>query len=96
MRDYVTLGSAPCGEDCVQLGDENYHEKIYPECRRFIKQLRKQFGNEPFGAELKIKSFRHDFGTYHEVVCYFEDSDEVAMDYAYMLENNIPEYWEEE
>ena len=95
MRDYVSLGSTPCGEDGVHLGDGDYHRLIYPECRRYIAQLRKQFGNEPDGAELKVKAFSHDFGTYHEVVCYYEEENEVAVDYAYRIEGDIPELWEE-
>ena len=96
MRDYITLGSAPCGEDCVQLGDENYRRLIWQECGRYIAQLRKQFGPEPEGCELKVKAFRHDFGTYHEVVCYYDEENEIAENYAYEIEGNLPELWEDE
>jgi hypothetical protein len=96
MKDYITLGSAPCGEDCVQLGSDNYHKLIFDECKRYIKQLRRQFGLEPEGAKLKIKEFPHDFGTYHEVVCWYEEDNEIAENYAFELEGNIPEKWDGE
>ena len=95
MRDYIVIGSTPCGEECAQLGTEGYYKKAMAESKRFIQLLRKTFGDEPFGALLAIKAFDHDFGTYHEVVCYFQDDNEEAMNYAYRCENETPETWDE-
>jgi hypothetical protein len=35
-----------------------------------------------------------DFGTYHEVVCYFEKDNDAALDYAYQIESRCPEKWD--
>ena len=44
-------------------------------------------------AALVIKSLPHDFGSYREVCVRYDDSDPVATDYAYGLENNTPAQW---
>lgn len=95
-RDYINIGPSPCGEDCAQLGSDGYAEKARKECNAFREQLRRQFGPEPEGAELRVKGERHDFGTYYEVVCYFWDNNEKAMEYAFKLEGETPELWDAE
>ncbi len=95
MRDYINIGPTPAGESCVQVGDPDYHEKAKEECKRFLKQLKNTFGEPPEGARLGIKSFDHDFGIYHEVVCYFDTENEESMEYCFDIEANTPEYWEE-
>lgn len=94
MIDYLSIGSAPALEDCAQLGvTPNYRQKNIAECRALRAQIRNDLGKEPNGASLHIKSFRHDFGVYREVVCYFDDQIPESVDYAYMVENNAPLYW---
>jgi hypothetical protein len=39
MREYLTLGPAPCNEDCAQVGQPDYHERAREECRRFILRI---------------------------------------------------------
>jgi hypothetical protein len=95
-RDYIEIGSSPTSESCAQVGSENYYEQSRKEMKAFIKQLRRLFGDEPFGARLSIKAFPHDFGTYHEVVCHYEDTIKEAVDYAFKVENYCPESWDEE
>ena len=95
MRDYVTIGCSPSAEDCVQVGDPDYHTKARAECKRFRDLIRKKVGPEPFGALLKIKSFPHDFGSYMEVICEYEGEIEEAEAYAFKCENEAPEHWEE-
>ena len=67
MRDYFSIGPTPSAEDCAQVGQPDYRRKALAECQRFIELIRKTLGPEPEGAELAIKSFPHDFGTYYEV-----------------------------
>ena len=88
MRDYINIGSAPCDEDCAQLGQDDYRERAIDECKRFIQLLRKTFGDEPPEARLAIKWFDHDFGSYYEV------EDEKAREYAFRCENETPITWE--
>ena len=94
MKDYINIGPVPCDEDCAQVGREGYREQAVEECSRFIKLLRKTFGDEPEGARLAIKWFAHDFGSYCEVVCWYETEDEKARDYAFRCENETPLTWE--
>jgi hypothetical protein len=95
MKDYFSIGSSPIEETCVQLGTENYAERAKQECKRFIELIRKNIGEEPDGAQLGIKGFDHDFGRYYEVVCYFDDSNKDAVDYAIRCEKEMPLKWEE-
>ena len=96
MKDYITIGYSPSGEDCAQVGSDNYEIQSRLECSAFIAQLRRQFGTEPILSRLSIKTFPHDFGSYQEVVCYYDDVDEEAKNYAFRLESETPEYWDEE
>lgn len=96
MRDYIDIGSAPSGEDCAQVGAEDYHSRVRVECNRFIGLIRKTLGPEPEGARLSVKAFSHDFGTYHEVVCYFDDNSEEAMRYAFRCQDEAPTRWEQD
>ena len=91
--DYLNIGSSPVAEECAQVGSDGYFERAQEECKRYIAQLREQFGPEPAGARLKVKSFPHDFGTYYEVVCLFEVGNEEAEEYAYACEGDAWQEW---
>ena len=93
MRPYIEIGPSPCNENCVQVGDDNYATAAREECLRFIQLIRNTLGPEPVGAELKVKGFPHDFGTYYEVVCYYNEDDEVSTQYAFNCESGAPDTW---
>jgi hypothetical protein len=92
--DSLELSSAPVGEECAQLGSDGYYERAQKECKSLIRQLRRQFGNEPVGARLYVKSNPHDFGSYYEVACKFDENSQEAIEYAYNIEANMPENWD--
>ena len=95
MRDYINIGSTPPAEDCQQLGSPSYSSlAAKKQCFRFIAQLRKQFGLEPDRCRLEIKAFDHDFGTYYEVVCWYDDEEGEA--YALRCEGEAWEEWRDE
>ena len=95
MRDFLTIGSSPCDEDCLQLGSPEYTaQAAKAECQRYIECIRQHCGDEPLGATLRVKAFGHDFGTYHEVVCYFDDELQESVDYAFHVESYAPEQWD--
>lgn len=96
MREYVEIGPVPPDEECAQVGDPDYRSKALKECRRYIRLIRKKKGLEPEGAELKIKWFQHDFGSYAEVVCYYDENNKKAIDYAFRCESKGPQKWEKE
>lgn len=92
-RDYIDIGPTPADEPCEQLGPNYDESKAKAECRRFIEVIRKALGPEPEGARLSIKANAHDFGTYHEVVCYFDTDNEKAAEYAFKCESDAPSRW---
>jgi hypothetical protein len=94
MRDYFCLGPTPSEEDCAQVGQQDYRKNALSECQRYIELIRDTLGPEPEGAELAIKSFPHDFGTYYEVVIWFESNDAAALAYAVRCEDEAPRTWE--
>lgn len=97
MRDYMSIGSAPCDEPCVQVTPRgDYHDAMKAECRRFLDLIRKKLGEEPPGARLAVKGNPYDFGTYYEVGCHFDDGDEEAYDYALACESSAPQTWSDD
>lgn len=96
-RDYLTLGPTPCGEDCQQLGPNYDEREATREMQIYIAQLRRQFPTwEQDGIYFRTKGFQHDAGTYHEVVVWFDANDDKACHAAYNVENNLPEYWDDQ
>lgn len=97
MRDYLNIGPTPCGEDCAQLGQDNFEKQASIEMNAFVNQLYRQFPEaESKGVTFAKKWFNHDFGRYGEVVAIYDDSDEDALNYAIMVENDTPEFWDNE
>ncbi len=89
--DYIYVGPSPADEPCAQTGVTEGAERLNKlECYAYIEALRKVYGLEPDGAFLTIKrESGSEFGDYFEVVCKYDDSDDVATDYAYKLENGL-------
>ncbi len=94
MRDFIDIGPTPAEEPCAQLGTPGYEQKAREECSRFIDLIRRALGEEPGSAHLSIKGNAHDFGYYYSVVCYFDDRDEEAANYAYRCEDEAPSRWD--
>lgn len=94
MRDYLDIGPTPSDEPCQQVGTRDYDaSKARAECRRFIDAIRLTLGDEPEGAQLKIRGEPHDFGTALSVVCYYDDAYPASIDYAFKCESDSPPYW---
>ena len=94
-NDLVYLGPAPAEEPCAQVGEDDYSRKAKAECRAYIEAIRKVVGREPEGARLSIKASSHDYGTYYEVVAYFDGDNQQAAEYAYRCEEKAPTTWAE-
>jgi hypothetical protein len=90
---YLEIGAAPPEEEPVQMGIPGYTKKALQECNRYIKLLRKTLGPEPPHTELRPKGFQHDFGTYYEVVCYYDEHYEESIEYAFNCESKGPLTW---
>jgi len=61
---------------------------------RYRNLIREKCGAEPEGARLVIKWSPHDFGTYGELVCEYDN--ENALDYALHVESGGPLTWDGE
>jgi len=93
-EDYISIGSAPSDEDCAQVGSDGYYGRAMAECKRYKKLLREKLGPEPEGARLATMSCPHDFGSYLDVVCYYDPDNREAIDYALDCEDACT-VWEE-
>lgn len=98
MRDWdeVDVGPTPPEEACEQLGPNYDPMRARAECKAYVKLLRRTLGEEPFGAQLRVKSNAHDFGIYLEVVCRYDCGSEAATRYAYRCEGEGPQRWDAE
>ena len=97
MRDYYTLGSTPCNEDCVQVeSGADYMPAMRQECRRFVEGLRRYFAGRLIGSmTFGVKRESHDFGSYLEAAIYFDGDSDEETNRACSIENDTPSTWEE-
>lgn len=96
MKDYISLSCAPCSEDCVQVGTENYKMRSTKEMEIYISQLKRDFPEaENNGCTFGIKWFDHDFGKYGEVYVFWDTDNEIASSYIDEIEELLPEYWDD-
>lgn len=93
MKDSLTLGPTPSGEECQQIPYTN-PQLARKECQAFVAQLIRAFGRPPEGAKLRVSHNPHEFGTYYEVEVVFDGTTEEGIAYAYRLEANTPELWD--
>lgn len=91
MRDFINIGPTPFEEDCAQVGSPNYQKEGKEECLRFCSLLQRMY---PAGV-FKVKSFPHDFGSYYEVVAYFDTENEEQEEAAFEAESCEYGTWEE-
>lgn len=93
MADYLNIGSTPAGEDRLSVG----HPLARAECTIYKRQLMREFPEGDF----RVKSFNHDFGTYFEVVAWYEDNDSddptertPTQQAAWSAESSASEHWD--
>lgn len=66
---YIEIGPAPTEESCAQLGEEDYRRRAMAECGAYKRQIERSYPElKETGCEVLIRSNRHDFGAYFEVV----------------------------
>lgn len=98
MKNYLTLGSTPYDENCAQVGNDNYYDQSQIELHIYGKYIQRLFPEILVSKTLylKIKSFPHDFGTYKELVIYYDNSNEKEYNLALNIDSNLPKNWDEE
>lgn len=70
--DYLSIGS----NGFAQVGDQSYYEKMRVEMQVLMESIRRDLPiPEKFATiiQFRVKSFPHDFGTYHEIVIIYND-----------------------
>jgi hypothetical protein len=97
----LTLGPTPCNEDCEQVGPNCDYTKMEHECKTFQRMLERiHFQNPdsrpPDGVHFAVQKFPHSFGPYLEVVVCFDDASESHVQFAYMVEETLPDLWDDE
>lgn len=90
--DYMSIGSAPASEPCVQISDDT--SLNVAECRIYLEQLVRSFGNPPDGCYFFLLKNYHDFGIYYEAAICFDPEKEAAVEYAFKVENGL-DRWDE-
>jgi hypothetical protein len=91
----LEIGGTPAEEDCAQIGPDQpaggpANNKL--ECEAYIVALRRQYGDEPDGSRLFVKSNSHDYGTYREVAYRYDFTQEAHRAYAERVENGL-RFW---
>ena len=97
MREWMTLGTAPYEEDCVQINpNKDYFSEMQVEARRFVNFLGERFLNIPDEAYFGIKRENgHDAGTYLEAAIFWDDKCPESEQFAMFVESNIPARWDD-
>jgi hypothetical protein len=98
MRDYLDLSPTPVNEPCAMVEKSgDYLPRMRAECRAFVHQLERTFPQAiEAGCSFRVKSNAHEFGSYLEVQVCFNDNDEHMTHWAYMIEAELPELWDDE
>ena len=98
MIDYMEIGSSPTDEHCAQLGSDEYAVLSRIELNAYVHQLERMFPHvkETDSLKFAVKRFNHDFGTYAEVVIYFDTANDFEYNCAIDIEHNLPSNWDKE
>ena len=97
MKDFLDLSPTPTDEPCAQVGPGDYMPQMRTECNAFRAQLERAF---PLAVEagvyFRVKSNPYDAGSYLSVQAVFDDEDEAQTEWAFTIEGELPEAWDEE
>ena len=86
--DYINIGSTPPEEDCLGVN--------HPLARKETEIYRRQLEREFPAGRFTVKGFPHDFGTYYEVVAWYEDELDTATNEAAFEAECGKGEWDEE
>jgi len=97
-RDFIHISPTPVEESCVQVGHSNYNQVVRQECYLFIRDLENQILKKWSDIKINLvtKSNPHDYGTYYEVVAYYDTEDKDSVDQAFFCESDAATTWSEE
>lgn len=96
MYTGLEIGPAPADEEPQQCNARNSdYTKVRQECGVYRAQLLRMFGNPPPETDLVVQFTRDGDHGYYEVAVKWHDPNRTAVEYAYNMENNAPQYWDE-
>lgn len=96
MYTGLEIGAVPADEEAQQcnMPDSNY-EWVRAECHAYRRQLERVFGVPPADTDLVVQFTRDGNHGYYEVVVKWHDPNPAAVEYAFNMENNAPQYWDD-
>lgn len=94
MRDYLHIGPTPAEEECASSTDPRFDVANRAECMAYRAALERFYGEPPNEASYGIKGQLHEFGTYREVVIYYNPDDEAEAAYAFNVEQGLARWAE--
>jgi hypothetical protein len=93
--DYVDLGPVPAMETASDAPKQPDLNKA--ECRIYKAMLERLHPvPQAMDAFYIVKANPHEFGTYREVGIKFNENDEAAGDWAWDMQDNGPDQWDEQ
>ena len=88
MTDYIHLSATtPYDEPCAQVGNDDYMKNSKMEAHAYIRQLTRTFGVNPEGTRFVLAYCPHDFGTYIDIKFFYDDEDQIHLDYMRLVES---------
>jgi hypothetical protein len=94
MMNYIDLAqTTPFGEDCAQVGTDNYTHNAKLESKAYIAQLQRQFGLAPDGTHFLLRKCAHDAGTYIDIRLVYDDQNATHLKYMNQIEEGC-ETWD--
>lgn len=97
MKEIMELGSAPCDEDCAQVGIDGYESRMQKEVLAFVRMLKRSFPEaKSNGCNFRYKIFQHDFGMYKEAIVEFNPNSITSSKYIEKIEDELPVNWDKE
>jgi hypothetical protein len=92
MRDCFPLGSGPADEPNDSPATPDGCRRA---CQAYVRAIRRKLGPEPDGAALEVREADRDGTRTYEVVIAFEDTNPLALSYAYHCDTEAPATWAE-
>ena len=91
----IELGSTPPHENPAQTTWDDFHDVNHAECRIYRDLLLRRLGPEPNGCHFSIRTFKHDFSPYKELVLVISDPDDDAVRQYSTYAEDGPKEWDE-
>jgi len=91
----IEIGYAPCFEATLDNSERSFSAKALAETMRFLSLIREFCGSEPEKARLLVEQvLLDDCYIVPTVICEFDNSDQIATEYALWVRDNCPLYWD--